>query len=134
MEKILMVEDSALECELLIEILRGSGVKHEFLQARDGEEGLKTLAKNYKEISLILLDWQMPQMSGLEFMAGVIKVPVTAAIPIIMVTASGSENDKRRAREVNPSLAGYVVKPYTPEHLLETINPFLKTKGGDSNG
>ena len=125
MKKILLVEDSALETELLTEILKGAGIKRDCLQAKDGEEAIQMLAKNYRDVALILLDWQMPRMSGIEFMEGVVKVPAVAAIPIIMITASGSDNDKRRAREVNPNLAGYIVKPYTPENLVEAITPYL---------
>ena len=126
MKKVLIVEDSTLESELLIEILKSSGAKNDFFQARDGEDAIQLLAKNHKEICLILLDWQMPRMSGIEFMQGVIKVPAVAAIPIVMVTASGSEVDKKRAKEVNPSLAGYIVKPYTPELLVEIVMPYIR--------
>lgn len=124
--KILVIDDADLERELLIEVLKGSGIRNEFLQARDGDEALEVLGKNYKDICLILLDWQMPRVSGMEFMEGVIKVPVVAHIPIIMVSASGTDENKKKARAVNPSLGGYVVKPYQPEELVEAIKPFLK--------
>ena len=123
---ILVVDDSDLERELLIEVLKGAGVKNQFLQARTGEEAIQLLGTRYKEIALILLDWQMPEMSGMEFMEAVVKVSAVADKAIIMVTASGSEDNKKRAREVNPKLAGYIVKPYTPESLLAVISPFIK--------
>lgn len=125
-KKILVVDDSTLERELLIEILKGSGITNDFLQAKSGEQAIEVLGRNYAEIGLILLDWQMPEMSGLEFMEGVVKVPTVASIPIVMVTASGSEENKKQARTVNPKLAGYVVKPYEPELLVETIRPYTK--------
>ena len=124
-KKILLVDDSTLERELLIEILKGSGIHNDFLQAKSGEQAIEVLGRNYKEIGLILLDWQMPEMSGLEFMEGVIKVPTVAKIPIVMVTASGSEENKKQARDINPNLAGYVVKPYEPEILVDTIKPYV---------
>ena len=58
-EKILVVDDSDLERELLIEVLKGAGVRNEFLQARTGEDAIQILGTRYKEIGLILLDWQM---------------------------------------------------------------------------
>ncbi len=127
--RILVVDDSDLERELLIEVLKGAGVANECLQARTGEEAIEVLGTRFKEIGLILLDWQMPQMSGMEFMEAVVKVPQVARIPIVMVTASGTEDNKKKAKEVNPNLAGYIVKPYTPESILETIRPHVTLAG-----
>lgn len=124
--KILVVDDSDLERELLIEVLRGSGVTNDFLQAKNGEEAIKILGTNFKEVCLILLDWQMPEMSGLEFMEGVVKVPAVSMIPIIMVTASGTDENKKKVRNVNPNLGGYVVKPYNPDELVNIVKSFAK--------
>ena len=128
-QKILIVDDSDLERELLIEVLKGAGVLNDFLQAKTGEEAVQILGTRYKEIGLILLDWQMPQMSGMEFMEAVVKVPAVAEKAIIMVTASGTEENKRKARQVNPKLSGYIVKPYTPESILDAIRPYVDLKG-----
>ncbi len=123
--KILVVDDSDLERELLIEVLKGAGVKNEVIQARNGEEAIELLGARYKEIGMILLDWQMPQMSGLDFMQAVVKVPKVADKIIVMVTASGTAEDKKKATQVNPNLAGYIVKPYTPQSILETIQTYV---------
>jgi two-component system chemotaxis response regulator CheY len=123
--KILVVDDSTLDRKLLIRTLIKAEVQQEILQAEDGEQALEVLANNYKDIGLILLDWQMPKMNGIELMAGMTKIPVLSSIPIIMVTASGSEDNKKLAREINPTLAGYIVKPYKPEELLQVIKPFI---------
>lgn len=124
--KILVVDDSLLDRKLLIRVLMKAELTQEILQAEDGEQALEILANNYQDICLVLLDWQMPKMSGIELMAGIAKVPVLASIPIIMVTASGSDENKRLAREVNPNLAGYIVKPYKTEDLLAAVKPLLK--------
>jgi len=124
-KKILIVDDSDLERELLMEVLRGTGVKNDFLQARTGEEAIQVLGTRYNEIGLILLDWQMPQMSGMEFMEAVVKVPQVARTPIIMVTASGTDENKKKASTVNPNLAGYIVKPYTPDSLVDVIKKYI---------
>lgn len=115
-----------MDRRLTINLLRKNNVTNDILEAVDGEEGLEVLSQHYKEICLILLDWQMPKMDGIEFMKGVVKVPEVASIPIVMITASGSDDSKREARDANPSLAGYVVKPFKPAELLETIQPYLK--------
>jgi two-component system chemotaxis response regulator CheY len=128
-QKILVVDDSDLERELLIEVLRGAGVANEFLEAKSGEDAIQVLGTKHKEIGLILLDWQMPAMSGMEFMQAVVKVPAVAGKAIIMVTASGTEENKRKARDVNPGLCGYIVKPYTPESILNVIKPYVTMSG-----
>ena len=124
--KILIVDDSLMDRKLLASILKKNGISNEVLQAADGEEGLTILSQNFKDICLILLDWQMPKMNGLDFMQGVVSVPEVSSIPIVMITASGSDDSKKKAYEVNPRLAGYIVKPYKPEYFLEVIKPFIK--------
>ena len=124
--KILIIDDSLMDRKLLISLIKKSGIENEILQAADGEEGLKVLSENYQNICIILLDWQMPKLNGLDFMKAVVKVPATAATPIVMVTASGSEDSKKQAMDVNPNLAGYIVKPYKAETLLEIIKKYIK--------
>lgn len=124
--KILVVDDSTLERKLVVALIKKSGIPCEILQAENGESALAMLGENYQDICLILLDWQMPVMSGLEFMEGVVKVPAVANIPIVLVTASGSDESRKQARDINPNLAGYVVKPYKSEILIDTIKPFVK--------
>jgi two-component system chemotaxis response regulator CheY len=124
--KILVVDDSLLDRKLLIRLLMKSGVPQEILQAEDGEQAMEFLANNYSDICLVLLDWQMPKVSGVELMAGMVKIPELSSLPIVMCTASGSDENKRVAYQVNPKLAGYLVKPYKVEELLTTIKPFLR--------
>ncbi len=126
MKKILIVDDSLMDRKLLRSVLKKSGIENEIIEAVDGEEAIKLLSEYYKDVGLILLDWQMPKISGMEFMEAVMKVPLVASIPIVMITASSSEENKKQAYTVNPNLGGYVVKPYKPEKLIETILAFLK--------
>jgi len=124
--KILIVDDSLMDRKILMNTLKKSGIDNEVLQASDGEEGLSVLSANYQDICLILLDWQMPKMNGIEFMQGVVKVPAVANIPIVMITASSSEESKKLAYDTNPNLACYVIKPYVPKNLIESIRPSIK--------
>ncbi len=126
MMKILIVDDSTLERKLLSSLIKKNGITNDVLQAENGEVALQVLASNFQDICLIVLDWQMPVMSGIEFMQGVVKVPQVAQIPIVMVTASSSEENKKQAQDVNPNLAAYVIKPYKPEDILNAIRPHLK--------
>jgi len=124
--KILIVDDSALDRKLMSRILQKGEISQEIIEAEDGEKALEILAEHYQDVCVVLLDWQMPKMSGIEVLAAVAKVPLIATVPIVMVTASGSDENKKMARDANPHLAGYLVKPYKAEELLATIKPFLK--------
>ena len=124
--KVLIIDDSAMDRKMIMSTISKSDLTPEFLEAEDGEDGMRVLSENRSDIKLILLDWQMPRMDGLEFMRGVVKVPEVSGIPIVMVTASGSADSKKIAYAVNPNLAGYVVKPYKPDDIVETIRPYLK--------
>jgi two-component system chemotaxis response regulator CheY len=124
--KILVVDDSLLDRKLLIRVLMKSGILQEIIQAENGEQAMEVLANDYKDICLVLLDWQMPKVTGIELMAGMVKIPELASLPIILCTASGSEENKRVAYQINPNLAGYLVKPYKLEELLAMIKPHLR--------
>jgi CheY-like chemotaxis protein len=124
--KILIVDDSLLDRKLLTKTLINSGVKNELLQAENGEAALGIIAQNIGDICLMICDYQMPNMSGVELMAGLVKVPETAKIPMVMVTASASEESRLAAYSVNPGLAGYVIKPYKPNDVLEIIRPYVQ--------
>ena len=124
--KIFLVDDSLLDRKLLIRILMKGGVANEIVQAENGEQAMEVLAVDYSDICLLLLDWQMPKVSGIELMAGIVKIPELSHIPIIMCTASGSEENRKMAYQVNPGLAGYIIKPYKPDELIAAVKPFLR--------
>ena len=124
--KILIVDDSLLDRKLLSKTLVNARVKHEILLAENGEAALGVIAENIDQIALMFLDYQMPNMSGVELMEGLVKVPSTAKVPMVMVTASSSEESKQAAYRVNPNLAGYIAKPYKPDEVISTIRPYVE--------
>ena len=124
--KILIVDDSLLDRKLLSKTLINARVKNEILQADNGETALGIIAQNLDQIALMFLDYQMPTMSGVELMEGLVKIPATARIPIIMVTASSAEESKQTAYRVNPNLAGYIIKPYKPDEVITAIRPYAE--------
>ena len=125
-KKILVVDDSLMDRKLLMSALKKNGIEREVLQAADGKEGLQVLNEFYQDIGLILLDWQMPNVDGIEFMQIMLQNPQMSRIPVIMITASGSEDSKKKAYQMNPALAGYVVKPYKPQSIITLVNDHLK--------
>jgi two-component system chemotaxis response regulator CheY len=132
-KKILIVDDSVVQRRMIKQILKLGQINNETLEAANGEDAIEVLGRTYKEIGLILCDWNMPQMSGYEFVEGVAKVPAVAAIPIVMVTTEGTDFKINQIKQAHPNLAGYVVKPFSPDVLHETVAPILKqqeTAGG----
>ena len=123
--KILIIDDSLMDRKLLINALKRANIDNEVLQASNGEDGLRILNENSFDVCIVLLDWQMPKMDGIQFMKQTQRVSHLQRIPIVMVSASGSDKNKRYAKEVNPDLAGYVVKPYTPSLLIDTIKHLI---------
>jgi len=125
MKKILVVDDSGVQRKMIIQIIRKAGYENETLEANDGNEAIEKLATNFQDVGLVLCDWNMPNMTGLEFIEAVAKVPPVAAIPIVMVTTEGTEEKIQEAKAANPNIAGYIAKPFTPEKLKETITSIL---------
>lgn len=124
--KILIVDDSGVQRRMIVSILRKAGYENEVLEAGDGQEAIKQLGVNYKDVGLILCDWNMPNLSGIDFLTAVAKVPQVAVIPCIMITSEGTDIKMKEAYEKHPFLAGYISKPFTPEQLKEKLDPVLK--------
>ncbi len=126
MKKILVVDDSGVQRKMIIQIIKKAGFLNDILEAGDGEAAIGVLAANYKDVGMVLCDWNMPKMNGLEFIEGVAKVPPVAKIPIVMVTTEGTEEKIKQAYSANSNLAGYVTKPFTPDQLKVVITPIIQ--------
>ena len=112
--------------KIIAQIIRKAGFNNEILEAEDGKDAIAKLGSSYKDIGLVLCDWNMPNMTGIEFIEGVAKVPAVARIPLMMVTTEGTEQKIKEAYEKHPWLAGYITKPFTADQLKEKIGPYLK--------
>lgn len=117
---ILLVEDEAALITLLRYNLEKAGFR--LVEARDGEEGL-ILAKEEKP-DLILLDWMLPLMSGLQVCRQLRRDPETRHTPIILLTARGEESDKVRGLESGAD--DYITKPFSPNELLARVRAVLR--------
>ena len=122
---VLIIEDEE-DIQILLEYnLREEGFS--ILQATDGEEGLLQ-AVEYRP-DLILLDWMLPLLSGLEVLRQLRAHPDTRDIPVIMLTAKGEETD--RLRGLDGGADDYITKPFSPAELLARARALLRrTTGG----
>jgi len=125
MKKILVVDDSSVQRKMIIQIIRKAGFTNDIMEAGDGLEAIGVLGENFQDIGIVLCDWNMPNMNGLEFIEGVAQVPAVAAVPVVMVTTEGTADKIAQAKAANSNLRGYVVKPFTPEQLKEAITPIM---------
>jgi two-component system phosphate regulon response regulator PhoB len=117
---ILIVEDEPSQLELLSYNLSVEG--YEVFRAETGEDGLLVLSE--QSIDLVLLDWMLPQQSGLEVCRQIKRNKRTKSIPVIMLTARGEENDKIRGLDTGAD--DYIVKPYSIKELLARVRTSLR--------
>lgn len=117
---ILIVEDEAALQKLLAYNLEAAGF--EVAQAFDGEEALTLLAERTPD--LIVVDWMIPQLSGLELLRRIRRRPEHAHIPVVMLTARTEEPDRLRGLELGAD--DYVTKPFSPAELIARIRAVLR--------
>jgi two-component system cell cycle response regulator DivK len=118
-KKILIVEDNELNMKLFHDLLEAQG--YDILQTRDGMEALK-LARRHSP-DLILMDIQLPEVSGLEVTKWLKEDDNLKAIPVIAVTAFAMKGDEEKIRE--GGCEAYVAKPISVTNFLETVEKFL---------
>jgi two-component system phosphate regulon response regulator PhoB len=118
--RILITEDEAALVALLRYNLEKEG--YEVDEAGDGQECLVKVAENPPD--LILLDWMLPQLSGLEVCRQLRRNPETRNTPIIMVTARAEETDRVRGLDVGAD--DYISKPFSPGELMARIRAVLR--------
>lgn len=117
--KVLVVDDSSMIRRLIKNTLAQSGFD-QVLEATNGREAVATAKA--EELSLVLMDWNMPEVTGLEAVQAI--RASGNQVPIVMVTT-----EAEKARVVTAVQAGindYLVKPFTPETLIERVEKFAK--------
>ena len=117
---VLIVEDEPALVTMLRYNLEREGYQVE--EASDGEEALLKIEEATPD--LILLDWMLPRLSGIEVCRRVRRRPESRDLPIIMLTARGEEAD--RVRGLDTGADDYVTKPFSPSELLARIRALLR--------
>jgi two-component system phosphate regulon response regulator PhoB len=116
----LLVEDDAA----LAELLNWHFDREDFdvRQTPDGEEAL--LLAQERTPDIVLLDWMVENLSGIEVCRRLRRMPETSNVPIIMLTARGEEEDRVRGLETGAD--DYVTKPFSPRELIARVNAVLR--------
>jgi two-component system cell cycle response regulator DivK len=116
---ILYVEDNAVNRRLVRDLLRHT--PYTLVEATDGEAGVAQALELRPD--LILMDIQLPKISGLEAMRRLRAAAATANTPIIAITSFALSGDDEKAREAGAT--AYLAKPYSPRELLALIRKML---------
>ena len=125
---ILVIEDEADIREMLSFALERAG--YSVTEVSDAEEGLERL--NGPLPDLIIIDWMLPGMSGLDLARRLRRDRITGDVPLIMLTAKGDETDKLKSFEVG--IDDYVTKPFSPRELVARIKAVLRRSSAPEGG
>jgi two-component system chemotaxis response regulator CheY len=115
--KILSADDSIMIRKVIKNAVDVLG--YDFLEAKDGQEALDIMEKEYADVGLVLLDWNMPRLNGLEVLKKLKADDRFKPIPVMMVTT-----EVERAKVIEAVSAGaknYVMKPFSHEDLMAKI-------------
>jgi two-component system cell cycle response regulator DivK len=118
-KRILIVEDNDLNMKLLHDLLEAQG--YATLQTKDGMEALKLARQHHPD--LILMDIQLPEVSGLEVTKWIKEDDDLTTIPIIAVTAFAMKGDEDKIRQ--RGCEAYIAKPIAVTNFLRTVERFL---------
>ena len=117
---VLIVEDEAALVTMLRYNLEREGFS--VCAASDGEEALVQIAERKPDV--VLLDWMLPLVSGIEVCRQIRRAPASRTLPIVMLTARGEEGD--RIRGLNSGADDYVVKPFSPAELIARLRAVMR--------
>jgi two-component system, cell cycle response regulator DivK len=118
-KRVLIVEDNDLNMKLFHDLLEAHG--YDTLQTKDGLEALQLARQHHPD--LILMDIQLPEVSGLEVTKWIKEDEDLKSIPIVAVTAFAMKGDEEKIRE--GGCEAYIAKPISIAHFLDTVKRFL---------
>ncbi|MBW1991607.1 MAG: chemotaxis response regulator CheY [Deltaproteobacteria bacterium] len=119
--KVLVVDDFATMRKIIRNVLKQIGFEN-IAEAEDGAAALQIIGQ--EKVGLVVTDWNMPNMDGLELLKNIRRNPGSAHLPVLMVTAEGMKDNVLEA--VKAGVSNYVVKPFTAEVLQEKIEAIFR--------
>jgi two-component system chemotaxis response regulator CheY len=118
--RVLVVDDSSTMRRIIINALRKLGYE-DTCEAGDGREALKSLTATPAD--MVVTDWNMPEMTGPEFVEALRAMPDLAKIPVLMVTTQAAKEDVIVA--LKAGVNDYLIKPFTPDALKDKLLTLL---------
>jgi two-component system chemotaxis response regulator CheY len=118
--RFLIVDDSSTMRRIIINTLNRLG-HQDFVEASNGREGMERLAG--APVDMIITDWNMPEMSGIDFIRAVRADGGHGEVPVLMVTTNAAKDDIVEA--LRAGVNNYVVKPFTSDTIKEKIDAVL---------
>lgn len=125
MKKILIADDEE-NLRLLVRTTL-EDPDYQIIEAADGAAALRLIREERPDI--ILLDWMMPGMTGIEVLQAVKAETALAAIPVVMLTAKAQAADRERGMQLGAS--EYLFKPFSPLELLTVVGCILQSSAGN---
>ena len=117
-KKILIADDSASMRQMVAFTLEEDG--HTVIQTVDGEDAF---SKFSSDVNMIITDLNMPKMNGIELIKKIRSGTVNRFVPIIMLTTESEQGKRDEGKKTGAT--AWIVKPFTPENLLETIKKVI---------
>jgi two-component system, OmpR family, alkaline phosphatase synthesis response regulator PhoP len=124
MTKVLIVDDEPFVIRMLRDKLQNAGIS--VVSAANGKEAVG-LAMSERP-NLIIMDWMMPEMNGIDACKTIRTNPEHAGTPIIMLTAKGQELDEKNGRDAGATY--YITKPFSPRRILRLVEECTQPSGG----
>jgi len=124
--KVLVVDDSSTMRRIIVNTLARLGYK-DVVQGADGVEAWEAMQAN-PDIGVVITDWNMPNMNGLELVKKIRAEDKYVDVPIIMVTTEGGKAEVITA--LKAGVNNYIVKPFTPQVLKEKLQAVLGVNEG----
>lgn len=118
--RVLIVDDMSVMRTILRALLNNLGVT-DILEASDGEMALETLKEN--KVDLILSDWNMPKMTGIELLRRIREDIILKNIPFVMISAEATKENISRA--IHLHVNQYLIKPVSAAQLEQKVSPLL---------
>jgi two-component system chemotaxis response regulator CheY len=123
--KMLIVDDSVMIRKVIQAAVEKIGF--EPLEVKNGQEAMDKIEKEYNDIALVLLDWNMPVLDGYSVLKNIKQNEKYSHIPVLMVT---TEVDRKRViQAVEAGATNYLMKPFSQEDLIDKMNSCIEKKG-----